>query len=775
MLNVRRNPRGEEKQQNPPAAKLSRVEVRETSSEPEYDYSYEISCLACSSHWPLPEEVTSVNGGTANSIILNKSEGLEGSNCKAVLDTVGEVAINCARAIIASTSASKREEAAAWREEVIPCEHSRSLEQSFDPIACRLAQSREQCGSCDLRENLWMCLTCGSIGCGRRQFDGSGGRGHGLEHWESHQHPLAVKLGTLTAEGDGDVYCYPCGEMRTDPHLPEHLAALGIDVATVERTERTMAELQLEQNLKFDFSMVSDDGRALVPATGPQYVGLRNLGNSCYFNSVIQALFHLTPLQEAYAGVALERHLRRCHKDTPACFICQAGKVQETMLRGTPATISPWMLKAVVTSGHAEFATARQQDASEFLAYLLKVIQRSEVTEASIGVGADGNGSCPSRTPLIDQFTFTQQQRLECSACGTRRHQRSEATQLALQLSDVLCSPHDSADATLEDRLQLTAFLERYFGEEPVDGGRCRRCGRTGTQRRSLSLLSTPRYLVITLSRYVLRNWVPHKIDMAVSVPFTGLDLSVYRGERIIDEKDSDEGRGGEIAAAAASSSADNNDTSAPLDPVEEVILAELTAMGFPPHRCRVAIRATPGAGLEAAMNWILEHGTDAGADAGVDATRDNFNGSISPGGSGIDPTALQSLMEAGFSRTQAMAALEATDGNVERAFDWILSHLETATVGGGTGAESGPGAEVGDDYEARSVEAATAQYRLRAFINHKGPSVHCGHYIAHVLTAVDKDPWVMFNDERVVYTDGQSPERAAERAYVLIYERVGG
>lgn len=759
MLNVRRRCRGEENQQNPPAAKLSRVEVRETSSEPAYDYYYEISCLACSSLWSLPEAVTPGGGNNVGGTMGARTDDMEGLGDGRAL---GELALACARAVIASAPASKREEAAAWREEVVPCEHSRALEQSFDPIACRLAQSREQCGGCELRENLWMCLTCGSIGCGRRQFDGSGGRDHGLGHWEGHQHPLAVKLGTLTAEGGGDVYCYPCGEMRTDPCLPAHLAALGIDVATVERTERTMAELQLEQNLKFDFSMVSDDGQALAPATGPHCVGLRNLGNSCYFNSVIQSLFHLAPLREAYAGADMERHIRGCHKDTPACFVCQAGKVQEAMLRGAPAIISPWMLRAVVATGHAEFATARQQDASEFLAYLLKVIQRSEIT------GPGGDGSAPPRRPhLTDHFTFTQQQRLECSACGARRHQRSEATQLALQLSDVLCSPHDSADATLGDRLQLTAFLERYFGEEPVDGGRCRRCGQTGAQRRSLSLLSTPRYLVITLSRYVLRNWVPHKIDMAVSVPFTELDLSAYRGERIIDERDLDEGRGGGETLLAAN----NDDNPPPLDPVEEVILAELTAMGFPPLKCRAAIRATTGAGLEGAMNWVLEHGgadADVDAETGLNMASDGAGGPIKGKGKGssIESAALQPLIEAGFSRTQAMAALEATDGNVERAFDWILSHLETESV-------EEPGAGAGEDASEASpaTAAASSQYFLRAFISHKGPSVHCGHYIAHVL-ATDKDQWIMFNDERVVHADGQPPEGAAERAYVFIYER---
>ena len=58
------------------------------------------------------------------------------------------------------------------------------------------------CSSCDLKENLWLCLTCGSLGCGRQQFGGVAGNGHGLAHFEASGHAISVKLGTITPEGD---------------------------------------------------------------------------------------------------------------------------------------------------------------------------------------------------------------------------------------------------------------------------------------------------------------------------------------------------------------------------------------------------------------------------------------------------------------------------------------------------------------------------------------------------------------------------------------------
>ncbi len=59
------------------------------------------------------------------------------------------------------------------------------------------------CEKCDKTDNLWLNLTDGSILCGRKFFDGSGGNNHAVEHYATTKHPLAVKLGTITPEGGG--------------------------------------------------------------------------------------------------------------------------------------------------------------------------------------------------------------------------------------------------------------------------------------------------------------------------------------------------------------------------------------------------------------------------------------------------------------------------------------------------------------------------------------------------------------------------------------------
>lgn len=80
-------------------------------------------------------------------------------------------------------------------------------------------------------------------------------------------------------------------------------------------------------NLNFSLSRLVESGsEQSKPMYGPEYTGMDNIGNSCYLNSVVQALNSLPEVAKQYYGKG-EQHLKTCKRIPTNCFYCQVSKV----------------------------------------------------------------------------------------------------------------------------------------------------------------------------------------------------------------------------------------------------------------------------------------------------------------------------------------------------------------------------------------------------------------------------------------------------------------
>ncbi|KAL1706044.1 hypothetical protein EV121DRAFT_257779 [Schizophyllum commune] len=740
-LNVKRKARPSEhraKSEEPPA-KMKKLAIVEEREEDKYEHVTTVKCWKCNPETgaPLPE--------AAND-----------DKVKALINGVMQ-----------SMSSARQSEVQAWEEEILPCEHTLMLPQaSTGPIP---QSGLAHCASCDLRENLWLCLTCGALGCGRQQFGGLGGNGHGLAHFEATGHPVSVKLGTITPEGGADIYCYTCNDAKQDPELAAHLAAFGINVQTQTKTEKSMTELQIEHNLKYDFSLTSEDGKALEPLFGAGLTGLSNLGNSCYMASVLQTVFSLPAFRERYFSVdALNSHAETCSEPLPAaCVECQMRKVADGLVSGRyaypapthggfaqssplpeaeprkqdgsvpvfQAGLKPTGFKALIGKGHEEFSTMRQQDAEEFLTHLLSVLRRDAHKRK--------DGSLRDATQV---FSYGLEQRLQCTDCKRVRYRVDAADTVSVAVAAVEKSKDAEGKIQYED-VRLMDCLEALLSPETLEYA-CPSCGKSVYANKQTKFASFPEVLVVHAKKFTLVNWVPAKLDIPVILPEHDtvvledrhLGRGLQPGEEPLPE---------DTPAAAA------------LPEFNAAALGQLEAMGFPTVRCQKALLVTGNSDPEAAMNWLFEHMEDPDID-------DPIQPSGGAGGA-AEPSAEQVAMLAdmGFTPAQAKKALRETGGNAERAVEWLFSHPDDM------GEDSAPAASSSNtpaQPEIGGTKEAPVRYALKAFISHKGPSVHSGHYVAHIRVG---DEWVLFNDEKVVRADAESVRDLKRFAYLYFFERV--
>ncbi|GBP82953.1 Ubiquitin carboxyl-terminal hydrolase 5 [Eumeta japonica] len=205
-----------------------------------------------------------------------------------------------------------------------------------------------------------------------------------VEHYRETGYPLAVKLGTITADGKADVYSYAEDDMVIDPHLVEHLKHFGINIQQMQKTEKSMVELELELNQRSgEWTALQEAGSELRPLAGPGLTGINNLGNTCYINSVMQVLFRIPDFVRRFVEGAPEI-FATFPEDPVNDFNVQTAKLGVGLLSGryarleeggSQAGISPHMFRNLVGKDHPEFMTKRQQDAHEFYLHFLNLLE----------------------------------------------------------------------------------------------------------------------------------------------------------------------------------------------------------------------------------------------------------------------------------------------------------------------------------------------------------------------------------------------------------------
>jgi ubiquitin carboxyl-terminal hydrolase 5/13 len=268
---------------------------------------------------------------------------------------------------------------------------------------------------------------------------------------------------------------------------------------------------------------------------------MRNLGNSCYMNSVMQVLFTLKDFQEKYYKHC-EFYFDKA-KDPANDFNAQTAKLAFGLLSGNyskatpedgdsslqaPSGIRPQMFRLLIGRNHADFSTKQQQDAAEFLQYYIEQVHNHCKKDQTPDPSLD-----PSAC-----FQFELEERIYCPETNQVRYLTRNDTMFRLNvplpaarnMHEVLQYNKTKEDLEKQGKkvndlpvvrpiVPLTEAISQWAAPEEINDYKLPH-GRRTMIRKTQKFITFPDYLFIQLKKYTYNaDWTPRKIDVSMEVP----------------------------------------------------------------------------------------------------------------------------------------------------------------------------------------------------------------------------------------------------------------
>ncbi|KYM92407.1 Ubiquitin carboxyl-terminal hydrolase 3 [Atta colombica] len=385
---------------------------------------------------------------------------------------------------------------------------------------------------CGTEKSPWLCLHCGSVHCGRYVA------GHALQHYETNtQHCVCIDCESLA------VFCYTCDEYVVNDTTN----------GQIEKIRRVTFRKDEHKENDESWSTSADNRpakrRSSKSTKEKKVVGLRNLGNTCFMNVVLQSFNNISHFCEyltqmpCLEGIAFDEstgpptHRGRIvtpgrAKEMSMSDALLAEELRKVLLGlslggSNGQAISPECLFLAIWKVVPRFRGYQQQDAHEFLTYMLDRLH-TELLQLLPRLGHEPLGLRGKQSIVTAVFGGTLLSVVHCMNCRTDSKTHEPFQDLSLDIPDRL---QRSRTKEQEEVCSLTYSLTRFFKVEELADSELYFCDNCMGKQRSTKrfwIHRLPNVLCLHIKRFRWCNSYRSKVDTQVDFPMESLDMSAF-------------------------------------------------------------------------------------------------------------------------------------------------------------------------------------------------------------------------------------------------------
>ncbi|CAL8364602.1 unnamed protein product [Lota lota] len=263
-------------------------------------------------------------------------------------------------------------------------------------------------------------------------------------------------------------------------------------------------------------------------------VGLRNLGNTCFMNSILQCLSNTPELRDYCLRYTHPVELSRCGNQV--ALMEEFAKLTKTLWTSVNSdAVNPSDFKTQIQKYAPKFLGYNQQDAQEFLRFLLDGLH-NDVNRATVCPRVSEDFDHLSDTEksqkmwnryresedskVVELFVGQLKSSLTCSECGFCSTMFDPFWDLSLPIAQ-----KNTEEVTLTDCMRLLTREDVLDGEERPT---CQRCKVRRKCSKKFAIQKFPQVLVLHLKRFSEPPTHGSKLTTFVNFPLAELDLSEF-------------------------------------------------------------------------------------------------------------------------------------------------------------------------------------------------------------------------------------------------------